>query len=770
MSLPHPTERRRLTVRGIVQGVGFRPFVFRLATELGLHGWVSNSTIGVTIEIEGKTDDLKRFGDRLRAEHPPHAAIESVESLILDPVGYTDFVVRTSAADGEKTASVLPDLATCPDCLQEILDPADRRYRYPFTNCTNCGPRYTIITGLPYDRARTTMQQFIMCPLCRAEYENPSDRRFHAQPNACPACGPHLELWDPQGTVSAREDDALLRSCEAIRRGAIVAVKGLGGFHLVVDAGNDVAVRRLRERKAREEKPFALMYPHLAAVRAGCEVSEGEERLLVSAAAPIVLLRRQGNGDDHTGAVAPSVAPDNPYLGVMLPYTPLHHLLMHALDSPIVATSGNRADEPICTDEREALVRLRGIADLFLVHNRPIARYVDDSVVRFVAGRPLLLRRARGYAPGFVRLRQPAGSVLAVGAHLKNTIAVAIGGNALVSPHIGDLETVQAYQAFHRAIEDVQDIYEIVPRLIACDQHPDYLSTQYAQTRRLRTVAVQHHHAHVLACMADNDLAGPVLGVAWDGTGLGTDRTIWGGEFLRADEQSWTRVAHLRPFRLPGGDQAVVEPRRAALGVLHAIWGSALWERDDLAPVHAFTTDERRILQPMLERGLQSPVTTSAGRLFDAVASLTDLRQRSAYEGQAAMLLEFAAAQSASEDIYAYNVTTGTSPIVVDWEPLICAVIEDAMNHLPPSLIAVRFHNTLAEMIVAVARSIAEEKIVLSGGCFQNKYLTERTVARLRDAGFDPYWHRSLPPNDGGIALGQIVAAAQTYPREWPCA
>ncbi|MEW5702592.1 MAG: carbamoyltransferase HypF [Candidatus Zixiibacteriota bacterium] len=764
MSLPLRSgiERRHITVHGTVQGVGFRPFVYRLATELKLVGWVVNSTSGVTMEVEGPSNHLQRFQERLHVELPPHAAIEALESRAVAPCREADFIVRDSHVGGRKETLLLPDLAICPDCTRELLDPADRRYHYPFINCTNCGPRYTIITGLPYDRARTTMQEFVMCRACRAEYENPGDRRFHAQPNACPACGPHLELWDAHGATLAREDEALSRACDAVRVGSIVAVKGLGGFHLVVDARNDTAVRTLRERKSREERPFALMYPKMAAVRIDCDISEDERALLSNSASPIVLLRRHENGDG--GAIAPGVAPGNPYLGVMLPYTPLHHLLLRELGFPVVATSGNRADEPICTDEREALVRLSGIADLFLVHNRSIARFVDDSVVRMVAGRPLLLRRARGYAPGFIPLAGPMNSILAVGAHLKNTVAVSVGDRALLSPHIGDLETAPAYHAFHRAIDDVQDLYEIIPQRIACDRHPDYLSSQYARTRALPTVAVQHHYAHILACMADNGLSGPVLGVAWDGTGLGTDRTIWGGEFLSVDEGRWSRAAHLRSFRLPGGDAAVVEPRRAALGVLYEIWGDSLWEEDTMPSLGDLSMEERRILAPMLARGVQSPVTTSAGRLFDALASLVGLRQMAAYEGQAAMLLEFAATRFATDESYPYHVHTETSPIMVDWEPLVRAVIEDVRKHLFVGQIAARFHNTLAEMIVAVARCIGETSVVLAGGCFQNKVLTEQAVARLRQAGFDPYWHRLLPPNDGSIALGQIMAAVLSSP------
>ncbi|MCX8103930.1 MAG: carbamoyltransferase HypF, partial [Candidatus Bipolaricaulota bacterium] len=564
--------RLKIAIHGAVQGVGFRPFVYRLAIELKLTGWVLNSAQGVFIEAEGTKEQLEEFVRRLERDKPPRAFLQSLEASWLDPVGYTAFEIRHSDESGQKIAFILPDIATCPDCWREIFDPNNRRYRYPFTNCTNCGPRFSIIEALPYDRPNTTMKIFRMCPDCQAEYENPLDRRFHAQPNACPQCGPHLELWDAKGTVLAQHDDALCQAAEAIRVGQIIAVKGLGGFHLICDARNDDAVQELRRRKHREEKPFALMYPSLELVQAHCEVSPLEERALTSPEAPIVLMRRR-----ESVQIASSVAPRNPYLGIMLPYTPLHHLLMAELGFPVVATSGNLSDEPICTDEHEALIRLKEIADLFLVHNRPIARHVDDSIVRIVGSQELVLRRARGFAPLPITLRNPERrTVLAVGAHLKNTVALAVGSTVFISQHIGDLETAEAFGAFQRVIQDFERLYDAQPSVIAHDLHPDYLSTQYAQGRKPRTVGVQHHYAHVLACMAENELDSSVLGVSWDGTGYGLDGTIWGGEFLRATRESFTRVAHLRTFRLPGGERAIQEPRRSALGVLYELFGDAL--------------------------------------------------------------------------------------------------------------------------------------------------------------------------------------------------
>ncbi|MGA2787112.1 MAG: carbamoyltransferase HypF [Verrucomicrobiota bacterium] len=799
--------RLKLTVRGAVQGVGFRPFVFRLATGLGLAGWVNNSPQGVFIEAEGPRAELEKFLLRLETEKPPRSFIQSLEASWLDPAGYTAFEIRPSETGGNKTALVLPDIATCPDCLREILDPRNRRHRYPFTNCTNCGPRFSIIESLPYDRANTSMKAFKMCPECRAEYNEPHSRRFHAQPNACPACGPHLELWEGgdmspprnagRGHVRALQSNAaLLAAAEAIREGKIVAVKGLGGFHLMADARNDKTIQLLRERKQREEKPFALMFPSLESVKAECEVSLLEERLLRSPEAPIVLLRRihlitptdeksqrmKTSKSKSVGTFHPlanSVAPGNPYLGVMLPYTPLHHLLMAELGFPVVATSGNLSDEPICTDEREALERLGGIADVFLVHNRPIVRHVDDSIVRVMLDRELVLRRARGYAPLPILLESKVQSpkskvVLAVGAHLKNAVALSVGNQAFISQHIGDLETEQAHSAFRRVIADFEKLYDAKPQIIAADLHPDYLSTKFAnelvalasrpvgktQTGGLcHVVGVQHHIAHVLSCMAENEMAPPALGVSWDGTGYGLDGTVWGGEFFLVTDESIERIAHLRPFRLPGGDKAVKEPRRTALGLLHELSGEAIFEQKNVASVAAFSAPELATLKTMLAKKLNSPVTTSMGRLFDAVASLINLRQQIRFEGQAAMDLEFALDGVETEERYELSLVTRHPSLVLDWSPMIEAILADVQQGVSVGIISAKFHNALAEGIVAVAKRTGQNRVVLSGGCFQNRFLTERAVRRLQAEGFRPYWHQRVPPNDGGIALGQVIAA-----------
>ncbi len=816
--------RLRVAIRGAVQGVGFRPFVFRLAEELKLAGWVNNSSQGVFIEVEGERTDLNTFLVRLEAEKPPRSFIQSLESSWLDAVGFTSFEIRESVNTGDKSALVMPDIATCPKCLREILDPQNRRFRYPFTNCTNCGPRFSIIEALPFDRANTSMKQFAMCPACQREYDDPRNRRFHAQPNACPVCGPRLELWSRDGEIIFGGDEALRAAAQMIRRGKIVAVKGIGGFHLMVDARNETVISRLRERKHREEKPLAVMFPTISAVKLNCEVSPLEERLLRSPEAPIVLLKKIGN---RQSAIGNSVAPGNPNLGVLLPSNPLHHLLMLDLDFPVVATSGNLSDEPICTEEREAVARLAGIADAFLVHNRRIVRHEDDSIVRVMLDRELMLRRARGYAPLPVhlpvaadpssvailrrvdvrRLKHKNGhgvqsepphvgcykSILAVGAHLKNSVALAVGENVFLSQHIGDLETEAAYRAFQQVATDLPKLYDAPPEVIVADLHPDYLSTKFALERRPparreaegrkmeqavpeagapNVIQVQHHIAHVLSCIAENEVELPALGVAWDGTGHGADGTVWGGEFFLVTETAVERVAHLRPFRLPGADKAIKQPRRVALGILYELYGEAAFEMSHLHPLRAIPPVEMITLRGMLQRRVNSPPTSSAGRLFDAVASLANLRQQTRFEGQAAMELEFALDGVETDEAYAFRVSAREdarptksaianrqSPIILDWSPMIGEILSDVHDGVATGVISLKFHNALAETVVTMAKKFGENRVVLSGGCFQNRYLTERVVTRLRKEEFQPYWHQRVPPNDGGIALGQIMAA-----------
>ncbi|OGW97111.1 MAG: carbamoyltransferase HypF [Omnitrophica WOR_2 bacterium GWA2_45_18] len=762
-------QRRRLSIRGVVQGVGFRPFVYRLAHDLNLKGWVNNSQAGVTIEVEGPEARIKSFLERLPRERPAHSYIQSLLPLVLDPVGFVSFEIRASDTSEAKTAFVLPDMATCPECLKEVFDPNNRRYLYPFTNCTHCGPRYSIIEALPYDRKNTSMKIFRMCPLCRGEYEDPADRRFHTQPNACLSCGPRLEFWDNRGEFLVREHAALSEAVAALKAGKIVAVKGLGGFHLMVDAQNEESVKCLRERKHRERKPLALMFPSLEMIEAACRVCGPERALLLSSEAPIVLLKKK-DGTVCNLHLADSVAPGNPYLGAMLPYTPLHHILTRAVNGPVVATSGNLSDEPICIDEREAVARLAGIADCFLVHNRPIVRPVDDSVVRMMMGRPSVLRRSRGYAPLPVSIQGEGPCVLATGAHLKNTIALSVNGQVFMSQHIGDLETAQSHAAFQETVRSFKELYEPIVAQVACDRHPEYLSTKFALDADLPVVQVQHHHAHIVSCMAENHLEGTVLGIAWDGTGYGDDQTIWGGEFLKANLTDFVRAGRFRTFRLPGGEKAIREPRRTALGLLAELGGDDWKSTTDLPALKSFSDQERTVMGRMLQKGFQAPVTSSVGRLFDAVASLTDVAQVVRFEGEAAMTLEFLIGEEGDQGQYPFDISQlnqknlnlpqpgGVDTIlVVDWGPMMRALIQDVRRGAAVSRISVKFHNTLVEMAVAVAKRVQEKRVVLSGGCFQNKYLTERMIQRLREEGFSPYWHQFVPPNDGGISLGQAV-------------
>jgi hydrogenase maturation protein HypF len=728
---------------------------------MGLKGWVCNTAGGVVVEAEGTVEALERFLDRIDAEKPPRSFLESIESAFLDTVGYASFEIRESRT-GRKTASVMPDIATCPACLREVFDPANRRYRYPFTNCTHCGPRFSIIRSLPYDRCNTSMSSFDMCDDCRAEYEDPADRRFHAQPNACPVCGPQLSLWNCRAETLEVRDEALLAAAEAIRGGKIVAVKGIGGFHLLANAADEEAVLELRRRKKREEKPLAVLFPNMEAVSQSCTLSPGESRALRSPESPIVLvLRKQG----ECTRVSESVAPGHPSLGILLPYSPLHHLLMAELGFPVVATSGNLSEEPICIDNEEAIHRLGGIADLFLVHDRPIVRHVDDSIVRLIAGREMVLRRARGYAPLPICVKTRLPSCIGVGASLKNSVAAATGKNVFISQHIGDLETTESYRAFERTLESLNSLYDFAPTCVAHDLHPEYLSTRYAEACGLPLVGVQHHYAHILSCMAENEVEGTVLGVAWDGTGLGTDGTIWGGEFLRTEMGGFERVACFRPFRLPGGDAAVREPRRSALGLFFEMFGSAIAEDAGLLSPLSFSSREVEVLLRMMERRINSPLSTSAGRLFDVVAAMTGIRAVSRFEGQAAMDLEFLVEDDGTGETYAamdlVDPPEGSPPCCrfLDWEPMIRQIWSDLSQGVPAGTISSRFHNTLVEAIVQVARYSGEEKVALSGGCFQNKYLTERAIRRLKEEGFQVYWHQRVPPNDGGIALGQVVAA-----------
>jgi hydrogenase maturation protein HypF len=722
----------------------------------------------VFVEVEGSAETVERFLEALAAEAPPLAVIERVTATPLAPTGVRGFAIAPSEAGGERQALVSPDTATCDDCLRELADPADRRYRYPFVNCTNCGPRFTIVRDVPYDRPATTMAGFAMCADCAREYHDPADRRFHAQPVCCPACGPALALLDRDGGAAA--GDPLAGAAARLREGAVVAVKGLGGYHLAADAASEPAVAALRARKHREDKPFAVMVADLEAARALCQVDAVEAAMLTSPRRPIVLLRRRppGSGAD----VAASVAPGNRSLGVMLPYTPLHHLLLAEVGRPIVLTSGNVSDEPIAYRDEEARERLGGIADWFLTHDRPIHVRADDSVVRAFGGRELPLRRSRGFAPQPLALRWPfPRHVLACGAELKHTFCLAKGGHAFLSHHVGDLENYETYRSFTEGVEHFRRLFAVEPEVVAHDLHPEYLSTKYAlELDGVELEGVQHHHAHVAACLADNGEPGPVLGVAFDGLGYGPDGTIWGGELLVADLESFRRVGHLEVVTMPGGTAAIKEPWRMAAVWLDQALGGQVPERLDVV---GRNQDRWERVVALARSGTASPATSSAGRLFDAVAAILGVRDTINYEGQAAVELEQLADPSETTAYPAQISGPGSEggPLRLGGTDLIRAVVSDVVAGVATPLVAARFHNGLAGATVAACQTLRDDTglgtVALSGGVFQNMLLLERTVAALEQQGFRVLVHSRVPPNDAGISLGQAaVAGARDRGRE----
>jgi hydrogenase maturation protein HypF len=729
-------ERRRFEVRGIVQGVGFRPFVYGLARDCGLGGFVLNDGRGVLIEAEGDPEALDSFAAAIEDEAPPLARVDSIASEQLAVRGELGFAIASSDASG-RSALVPPDVATCDECLTELRDPSNRRYRYPFINCTQCGPRFTIVHAVPYDRHNTTMAGFVMCAECRAEYEDPADRRFHAEPIACPACGPQLELLDVDGSRLAGGEAALRDAAAMLRGGAILAVKGLGGYHLACDAAREDVVARLRARKHREEKPFALM---AAEPEALCERSEAEGQLLRSRARPIVLMRRR-----RGAPIAESVAPSNPWLGVMLPYTPLHHLLNADFGGPLVMTSGNRSDEPIAFEDTDALGRLGGIADAFLGHDRPIHRRCEDSVTR--AGFPV--RRSRGHAPEALPLPIEArGAIVAAGAELKATFCVARGRDAFLSPHLGDLDSELAYKAFRADLDLYLEMLAVGPAVIACDMHPDYLSTRWAHEQDAEVIEVQHHHAHAAACLAEHGEEGPALALVFDGTGFGPDGTLWGGELLRCDLGSFQRVAHLEAVPLPGGEQAIREPWRVAAAYL---------ERAG-RPVPSQGPFGR---WPMIRESLKvnAPSSSGMGRLFDAVAAVLGVRERVTYEGQAAIELEHLAGEVPAAP-YACRVAGE----MISGSDLVAAAHDDLANGRPREEIAAAFHEGVAAAAAAACVEVGEPgNVALSGGTFQNLRLTDSVRRRLEGEGFRVLTHRLVPPNDGGISYGQAAVAAKRF-------
>ncbi len=795
---------RSIHVRGIVQGVGFRPFIYGLATRYDLGGWVLNNSSGVDIEVYGAVDSINDFVNAIEAEKPPLAVIDNLETVELDTAqpewALTKhgpaFTIRESEDQPQAFVPISPDVATCDDCLREMLDPHDRRYRYPFTNCTNCGPRFTIIRDVPYDRPLTTMSAFEMCPSCQAEYDDPSNRRFHAQPNACPECGPQLSLsGSPEhpGSFSLRKDlpllgdAALIETQRLLDEGAVVAVKGLGGYHLACNAADDDVVRLLRERKGRVDKPYAVMATDIDVVRTFAHVSDAEEALLQSRQRPIVLLSKR---EDYW--LSDLTAPGNHMIGVMLPYTPFHHLLLQ--DEPgqpadrrrhrvYVMTSGNLSEEPIVKDNEEAYTRLSSLADAFLQHDRDIYIHCDDSVVRSFRNETVFIRRARGYAPAPIGLPVEMRPILAVGGELKNTFCLTNGPYAFMSQHIGDMENLETLQAFERTVDHYRSIFRVEPESLACDMHPAYLSTRWAmeqaEKRNLPLIQVQHHHAHIAAVMAEHGLepGERVIGLALDGTGYGADGTIWGGEILAAGYTGFQRVGRLRPVPLPGGDAAIRRPYRMALSYL---WDAGIEWAAEMPPVQAASVEELRILHRQLETGLNATLTSSMGRFFDAISSIAGVRQTISYEAQAAMEFEALVEDGRQNSydtlsvIHPLKMVDPKSPpslhsvnpdlqFEIDSRPIVRQVANDVLNGVLPSIIATRFHQTIADVMAVCCRQVRHttglNKVALSGGVFQNMRLLGSILDTLQDDGFTVLTHRQLPANDGGLALGQAVVA-----------
>jgi hydrogenase maturation protein HypF len=794
-----------ISVRGIVQGVGFRPFVYGLAVKHNLKGRVYNTSEDVRIEVEGEAEAIEQFELELRAKAPPLAHIENVTIAYHPPLGYKSFEIGQSQAQEGKYQLISPDVATCQACLAELLNPEDRRYRYPFTNCTNCGPRFTIIEDMPYDRPKTTMRRFQMCAQCQAEYNNPLDRRFHAQPNACPECGPQVELVDNRGnpvTPMLSGSNPIAAAGRFIKEGKIVAIKGLGGFLLSCDATNDTAVRTLRQRKKRSSKPFAIMVATVDEAKRHCYVSPQEEDLLASPQSPVVLTRwRDGS------SISREVAPNLQFLGIMLPYTPLHHVLLRDTGLPLVMTSGNLSEEPIAKDNDEALRRLSGIADYFLIHNRDIYSSYDDSVAVVERDTSQLIRRARSYAPYPIHLPFEARQVLGCGAEEKNTFCLTRDDHAFLSQHIGDMDNVETLEHFEATISLYKRLFHIEPEIIAHDLHPDYLATRYARElgeSGVKLVPVQHHHAHIASCMADNGVEAPVIGVAFDGTGLGADGNIWGGEFLVVSYHGFDRAGHLEYLPLPGGAAAIKRPYRTAIGYILALLGEDVLEdviasppdcigtigakQSQLASIVPVPELEVEVIKRQMERRLNSPLSSSMGRLFDAVSALLGIRGEIDYEGQAAVELEMAAHAYCGEemssairrpyrsgakrcdeaildngDTYPYHMAEDEGIRIVQLKGLLSAVIEDVHRGVPRGRISMKFHNTIAQVVNEMCHLIADEtgvsQVALSGGVFQNRLLSRRTVSLLESSGFRVLTHRQVPCNDGGISLGQAVIA-----------
>jgi hydrogenase maturation protein HypF len=748
-------KRAEIGIAGIVQGIGFRPFIYNLAQKHLIRGWVLNNEKGVLIDAESEDGNLDRFIQDIPKLAPPLARIESFDVKYLEPSGYNTFEIRKSEEAQEKFVLISPDMATCDQCLSELFSPKNFRYRYPFINCTLCGPRFTIVQDIPYDRRKTTMAPFTMCPVCQKEYEDPSDRRFHAQPNACSTCGPSLRLEDRKGKEVS--GDPIVKTLDLLSKGTIVAIKGLGGFHLACDAINQDAVSSLRSRKFREDKPFAVMCRNLDEVKEHCEVNEEEEKLLLSVERPVVILRKKK--DSH---VSHAVVPYQDTLGVMLPYSPLHHLLLNGPLKTLVMTSGNVSDEPISYKNEEAFRRLSKIADYFLFHNREIHMRCDDSVTRMFDGKPYILRRSRGYVPFPIKLSFPLEMILACGGELKNTFCLTRGQYAFMSHHIGDLENLETLTSFEEGIEHFKRLFYIEPKAVAYDLHPDYLSTQYALSiPGIPRIGVQHHHAHIVSAMAENGMEGDVIGVALDGTGFGLDGTIWGGEFIRANLRDFDRLAHLKKVPMPGGSMAIKEPWRMAMVYLSEAF------RDETAKLKInlmkrIDSQKWGFLKKAIEKKINTPWTSSMGRLFDAISSLLSIRDEVHYEGQAAIELEMIADHGAKEE-YPFHIYKDGKPMVVDPAEMVRGIVHDLIDGAPTSEISGKFHQTISRIVVETCETIRTDeklnRVVLSGGVFQNMFLLSLVAEGLKRSDFDVYTHHLVPTNDGGISLGQAVIA-----------
>ncbi len=764
----------RIIVKGVVQGVGFRPFIYQIAHKHNMTGSVLNSSEGVIIEVEGTQSDLDVFQADISKKAPPRSVIQSIDTEKIESLGVSDFTIKKSREKPEEFQLISPDISICDDCRSELFDVKDRRYRYPFINCTNCGPRFTIIKDIPYDRPKTTMKKFTMCDKCQAEYDDPMNRRFHAQPNACAVCGPEVRFVvrrsETKEETLAVGEEAIGKTVEALRRGDVVAIKGLGGFHLACDASSEEAVTKLRTRKRRYGKPLAIMVFDLERAEKLCYVNEQEKELLSSPVRPIVLLERK-----ESDMIAGGVAPNNSYLGVMLPYTPLHYLLLHDTDLELVMTSGNLSEEPIAAENEEGLRRLGHIADSFLLHNRDIYSRYDDSVVRVVDGRTIMVRRARGYAPYPVTLPfSVEKEILAVGGELKSTFCLLKDRYAFVSQHIGDMENAETFEHYENTLELYEKLFRVKPEIVAYDMHPEYFTTKLALgIKGLKKVAVQHHHAHIASCLAEHGLYKNVIGVSFDGTGYGTDNTIWGGEFLVCDMKQFERVGYLRQVRLPGGEVAIKKPYRMAFSYLYSFLGDE-YEELDIDFKKRLDAVEVEIMKNQVDKGLLSPLTSSAGRLFDAVSSLIGIRDEIDFEGQAAIEMEMTADKNVDSS-YEFTVQslersnkdpedrTVDSPLVVDTEKVIRGIIDDLIGDLPIPVMAAKFHNTVVALIVSVCKQLREktglDAVAISGGVFQNNLLTIKLIRELKAQSFDVIQHKEVPVNDGGISLGQAVIA-----------